>query len=491
MANLLEKLARLISSRNDLSEQSEDTSLVHIHPTLPKHNELEDILQRILDEPSYLAFRGTVLDPIVEKSMYLLLHAQGIHLTGTPHCTALEPGVMDSHLVMDRTATDAIHLLPPPSQVGVPANPNSSLHGILNRCRTAMGSRELRAWLRQPLVVLEAIRQRQDAVALLLEHACVDRIREEALAGWPDVDVLGTKLAGYVEEVTGPTCRALACLYKLYLLASQQVPVLREALQDTIGDNEESTLLHELYQGVHQVEAELSLSKGLVEAVLDLDEAPRNYLIKSSFSEEMQDVKQELDGLDEDFDQCLDDMNQEWTQVSGKDQQVRLESLDSGDCQFRLPNTNDSKLLQARFDGITVHRMLKNGVYFSTRELRQLATKKQDLMAEYDKFQRQIVVNAMKIASSYVPVLERTSAIVSQLDVLCSLAHVAAYSPTGYCRPTLTDGEEDGLGIEVSCCSKCVVLSQLSITIMLNVVVALEFLAQGRSTSLCGIARFY
>jgi len=165
----------------------------------------------------------------------------------------------------------------------------------------------------------------------------------------------------------------------------------------------------------------------------------------------MDEIKQDLDGLEEEFDQCLGDMNDEWTQVSGKKGQVRLESLENGDWQFRLPNTNDSKLLQARFEGVTVHRLLKNGVYFSTKELRQLATKKQDLLAEYDKFQRQIVVDAMKIASTYVPVLERVSSLVSQLDVLCSLAHVAAYSPTGYCKPTMTDGEEDGLGIEVSC----------------------------------------
>lgn len=60
-------------------------------------------------------------------------------------------------------------------------------------------------------------------------------------------------------------------------------------------------------------------------------------------------------------------------------------------------------------------------------------------------------MNVMQVASMYVPVLERTSELVAQLDCLCSLAHVAAYSPTGFCRPVLTDGEDDGLGIVVSC----------------------------------------
>lgn len=457
MACLLEKLAKIVSSRTDLTVEDDINNLVNIHPSIPKHDELGDILQNILDEPSHIAFRGTALHVIVEKSLFLLLHAQGSrHVTGTaaaPQNTTLETGVMDSHLVLDRTASEAIHLLPPPNhQQGATNNSNTSLFGILNRCRSTMGSRQLKAWLRQPLVNLQEIQKRQDAVSFLLGNNIVDRIRDEALVGWPDVDTLAVKLDGYKDDVTGPTCRALACLYKLYLLADQQVPVLREALEDTIGESEESVLLQEIVDGVKRVETELSLSKQLVEAMLDLEEAPRNYLVKCTFQPEMDEIKQELNGLEEEFDQCLQDMNDEWEKVSGKKDQVRLESLDNGDWQFRLPNTNDSKLLQARFENITVHRLLKNGVYFSIKALRQLATKKQDLLLEYDKYQRETVVDAMKVASTYVPVLERISSLVSQLDVLSSLAHVAAYSPTGYCKPTLTDGEEDGLGIEVSHC---------------------------------------
>ena len=96
-----------------------------------------------------------------------------------------------------------------------------------------------------------------------------------------------------------------------------------------------------------------------------------------------------------------------------------------------------------------IRPFLKNGVYFSTTELRQLGTKKQDLMEEYDKHQRQIVVQAMQVSATFVPVLERASVLVAELDVLASLAYVAAYSPTPYVRPEMTDGEEDGLGIEV------------------------------------------
>lgn len=68
-------------------------------------------------------------------------------------------------------------------------------------------------------------------------------------------------------------------------------------------------------------------------------------------------------------------------------------------------------------------------------------------MAEYDRHQREVVSDAMKVAATYQNVVERASDVIALLDVLVALASVAAYSPHGYCKPELTDGEEDGLGI--------------------------------------------
>ncbi|KAL3782964.1 hypothetical protein HJC23_003120 [Cyclotella cryptica] len=148
-----------------------------------------------------------------------------------------------------------------------------------------------------------------------------------------------------------------------------------------------------------------------------------------------------------------DQMNDLWAQISQQQNQVRIEDVDSNSntsCvwQFRLPNTNDIKLLQQHTD-VKVHRLLKNGVYFSTKALEQLGTKKRDLTVEYQQKQRDIVEQVMSVAATYAPVLERAGACLSELDVLASLAFVAAYSRDGYCRPVMTDGEEDGLGIEL------------------------------------------
>jgi DNA mismatch repair protein MSH2 len=103
-------------------------------------------------------------------------------------------------------------------------------------------------------------------------------------------------------------------------------------------------------------------------------------------------------------------------------------------------------VLQKELAGeVTVHRLLKNGVYFSNKELQQLGSKKHDLLVDYENSQREIVQNAMSIAVSYIPVLERASELIAELDVLASLAHVAAFSPHGYCRPEITDNDDDNI----------------------------------------------
>ena len=463
VTDLLEKISALVSSRTDLTtaENVNDSGeeLVQLYASLPTCD-LEGSLQHLLSETSFLQYRGMVLEDTVPKALRFLLQTQGLSalLDSTKSSCELSSGVLTSHMLLDRTASECIHLLPPPhaglaTVVGGKPH-NNSLLGILNRCKTAVGTRTLQCWLRQPLVDLEPLQKRQDAVAALVEDSIGrDRLRDEGLSGLSgtDLDKLAARVGTYKETVVGSTSAALECLYKLYCLSTQHLPRLCVALKEIVDNNPSAPiLLKQTAEGLILVMNELTRCQDLAEAVLDMDEAPRNFLVKSNFNERLEELRGELDGVEAELERCHDSMNQEWSDVSGQPVgQVRLELFGNSEWQFRLPKTNDSKTLQSQ-TSVTVHRLLKNGVYFSTKELRQLSQAKQDLLHEYDSQQRQIAVDACKVAASYTPVLERASALVGDIDVLASLAHVAAYNPNGYCRPELTDGEEDGMGIVVS-----------------------------------------
>ena len=294
------------------------------------------------------------------------------------------------------------------------------------------------------------------------------------------------------------TRKALQSLYQLYVVSSQKLPLLLEQVEHALGQDLEqqqqqqpattaatadvaaddatadaattttaSTLLRDhVLLPIRQGHAELQRSVQLCEAVLDLDAAPREFLVQPVYDEHLQELQTELRQVEQELTSCHQDMNTQWEQVTGNSNAVRLERTTSTSAtsstaladhnineewQFRLPNTNDSKTLQQQFGRqVTIHRLLKNGVYFSTKQLRQLACKKQDLRTEYDRYQKQIAADALQVACSYIHCLEHIRDSIALLDVLTALAHVAAYSPAGtYCRPVLTDSDDDGAGIEL------------------------------------------
>ncbi|KAL7540395.1 hypothetical protein ACHAXR_010075, partial [Thalassiosira sp. AJA248-18] len=500
VTELFSKLMTVLESRNDISSSNDsgnDASItIHQLPTLskPKATTLaESTLRHLLggdsSSESHISYRGSkhlAEEPLIQWCLGHFFSADpSFRDDGSDESLGsyrIEAGTLKSHLALDRTAAEAIHLLPPRSGSGAALltggnGGNNSLFGVLNHCKTKMGSRTLEVWLRQPLVNLQAILRRQNAVAKLVDDSIGrDRLREEGLGTLRglDIDRLGYRLiaAGRAanEGNIGNASKALENLYKLHLLADGCLPPLLEVLEGLLGNDDEeennqqqqndgeeegenSCALRSAYNGLKKTVKELQNAVNLAEKVIDFDAAPRNFIIQPSLDESLHDVKSELNGIDDELEALHAEMNEQWGEISGKGNAVKLEDTDTNantSCvwQFRCISTNDAKLLESQPD-IQVHRILKNGVYFSTKELRQLGTKKQDLMEEYGRKQRKIVTQVMGVAATYVPVLERASVLLAELDVLASLGHVAAYSSGGYCRPEMTDGEEDGLGIDL------------------------------------------
>lgn len=86
-----------------------------------------------------------------------------------------------------------------------------------------------------------------------------------------------------------------------------------------------------------------------------------------------------------------------------------------------------------------IEQVQKNGIKFSNRDLRELSEQYMDAKKRYEAKQSDLVSKAIKIAATYIPVMEDACALIKEIDILVSFAHVSLNCPTPYVRPKMLD----------------------------------------------------
>jgi DNA mismatch repair protein MutS len=296
-----------------------------------------------------------------------------------------------------------------------------TLLSVLDETRTAMGSRLMRKWIEQPLLDIPAIKSRQEAVERLLNHGMVRGDIREGLKRVSDVERLVSRVA---TGFAGP--RDLAAL-KVSLFA---LPHLAEPLRKVgLGRIQE---LRELISD-HSDIAHL-LDRALV------NEPPHSVreggLIKEGHDPEL-DKLRDLSRNGKAFIAKLEQQERERTGISG------LKVGYTAVFGYYLEVTR-SQLEKVPADYIR-KQTIANAERFITAELKEheshvLNAEEKATSLEGDLFYR------LRIrVAEHTRVLLQTARALAELDVLCSLAEVAAIR--GYVKPSLV--ESDVLEIEL------------------------------------------
>ncbi|KAG1850182.1 DNA mismatch repair protein [Suillus subluteus] len=339
------------------------------------------------------------------------------------------------YMRLDASALRALNLIDAPGSAGS-INKHATLLGLLNKCKTAQGTRLLGTWLKQPLINLHEIRKRQDLVETFVDDGSSRRtLQDDYLKLMPDLHRLSKRFKKSIASLED-VVRAYQVVLKL--------PGLLETLEGVQYEHEEhKELIDEVYIKPFQTVNDNLVKYGeMVESTLDLEELENhNYAIKPDYDERLQALADKLveirDGLDAEH------------RATGKDLDLDLEkklhlenSQNYGYC-FRLTK-NDAKAIMRNSKYIELGTV-KSGVYFTTKKLKALSTDHQETTHEYQRTQSGLVKEVVSIASTYTPVLENLDHIIAHLDVILSFAHVSVNAPEPYVKPKVLEKGTSGL----------------------------------------------
>ncbi|KAB7498881.1 DNA mismatch repair protein Msh2 [Armadillidium nasatum] len=342
---------------------------------------------------------------------------------------SFEPGVF---LHLDSAALKALHVEPSEDSrrtVGKETN----LFSLLDKCATPQGKRLLAQWIRQPLVDVNKIVERQNLVESFLNTVEIRHsLSEEHLKRIPDLNRLSRKMS-----------RKAATLQDCYRLFQciQQLPDICETLGKYDGPHI-ATVTAVFTSPLQEVVEDMSKFQEMVEMTLDMNQAAQgDFVIKPEFDDNLSELREQMDELEEGIQKELRKAANDLNLESGKS--IKLESNNQLGYFFRVTLKEEKVLRNNR-----QYRMIdtnKSGVRFRNSTLQDLNDQYISARESYEEQQKSVADEIINIAAGYVEVIQNLTTIVATLDCIVSFATVASSAPIPYCRPKLLPkGKLDG-----------------------------------------------
>lgn len=202
----------------------------------------------------------------------LLRYLHSTVMADLSHINRLQEIVTNSFMNLDVTAIRNLELVRNMADGGK----RGTLLAVLDFTKTSMGARRLRSWIESPLLDLNRIYARQEAVAELVENTDLREAVSEQLKAVADLERIVSRL-----EVGSANARDLVALRN----SLSVLPTLKQLLQSG-----KSRLLERLYSGLHLHE---DIAATLQRAIVD--EPPFSIreggMIRSGYNAELDELQ--------------------------------------------------------------------------------------------------------------------------------------------------------------------------------------------------------
>ncbi|MFT4904095.1 MAG: DNA mismatch repair protein MutS [Natronomonas sp.] len=345
--------------------------------------------------------RGGTTDGDIEQLDYL------------NHLTRYDPR---EYMLLDAVALRSLEVFEPRHVHGLEG---AALVETLDETASALGGRELRDWVRRPLLDTDRIEARLDAV-----EALVGAVGERERAGELLADVYD------LERLVAGVSRGRADARDLRALEStlSVVPDLRDCIAEVTDDSEKLAAIHDRLDDCPEV-------RDLIDRAIAESppvEITEGGVIREGYDETLDDLR----ATEREGKAWIDDLETEERERTG------IDSLSVGHNSvhgYYIEVTNPN--LDSVPDDYTRRQTLKNSERFYTPELKEREEEIINAETRADDREYDLFREVRRDVAEATERIQETARAVAELDALCSLATVAAQYD--YCRPEVgADGRE-------------------------------------------------
>jgi len=329
---------------------------------------------------------------------------------------------LSQFMKLDASALKALNLMPGPRD----GAKTMSLYGLLNHCKTPVGSRLLAQWLKQPLMSLEEITKRQQLVEAFVEDTELRQtMQEEHLRSIPDLYRLAKRFQRNLANLED-VVRAYQVVIRLPGFIGTFEGVMDEQYKDPLEEAYTSKL--------REYSDSLAKLQEMVETTVDLEALDNHeFIIKPEFDDGLRIIRKKLDKLKHEMDQEHRNVSQDLDQEI--DKKLFLEQHKTYGWCLRLTRTEAGCIRnKSRYQECSTQ---KNGVFFTTQKLQSIRREFDQLSENYNRTQSSLVAEVVGVAASYCPVIEQLAGVLAHLDVIISFAHCSVHAPASYVRPKM------------------------------------------------------
>ena len=293
---------------------------------------------------------------------------------------------------------------------------STSLFSVLDRTRTSMGGRVLRTWVGHPLLDLEDLNRRQDAVSWF-HRSAIRRDRVVALLdSVSDIQRLLNRIRGF-----GATPRDLASL-----AASLEVsPHLKEILTE----DEDADGVRWLADGIRDTSEVVSLLRSAV-----ADDPPVTVgdgrVIRQGFSKDLDEIRTATHSAQQ-YIAKLESRERERTGI--KSLKVGYNKVFG--YYIEISNAN----LKMAPDDYVRRQTLVGGERFITPEMKEYESRILTAQDRLSEIEVELFRQVCGQVAAHADAIAASAEAIARVDVFCSLAEVA--SRNGYVRPDLNESD--------------------------------------------------